>query len=119
MPLNKSGVNAKELVKRNDTQDLPNEGRFALRQEVIVLRNKIVKFIEEHIYPLEEEFAKLAHSDARWTIHPAEEKLKELAKKEGLWNLWIPVCLLILHFFNICILWFRKLLTSFNLFLIY
>jgi acyl-CoA dehydrogenase len=82
-------------------QDLPNEGRFAPNQKVVVLRNKIIKFIEEHIYPMEEEFTKLAQSEARWTIHPAEEKLKELAKKEGLWNLWIPVCILILFFCNI------------------
>lgn len=83
-------------MKSNDTQDLSSGGRFALRKEVLVLRNKIVKFIEEHVYPFEDEFAKLAHSEARWTVHPAEEKLKELAKKEGLWNLWIPVCLLVL-----------------------
>ncbi|KAK2394920.1 Putative acyl-CoA dehydrogenase ibr3 [Trifolium repens] len=86
-----SGANAKELVKGNAMQVLPNEGRFAPNQKVVVLRNKIIKFIEEHIYPMEEEFNKLARSEARWTIHPAEEKLKELAKKEGLWNLWIPV----------------------------
>jgi acyl-CoA dehydrogenase len=87
-------------------QVLPNEGRFAPNQKVVVLRNKIIKFIEEHIYPMEEEFNKLARSEARWTIHPAEEKLKELAKKEGLWNLWIPVCILILLFCNIFYLYF-------------
>lgn len=93
---NKSGVNAKELV-----QDLPNEGRFAPSQKVLVLRNKIIKFMEEHIYPMEEEFYKLSQSEARWTVHPAEEKLKELAKKEGLWNLWIPVRIYILLFCDI------------------
>lgn len=89
------GVNAKEfskeLVKGNEMQGIQNEGRFVPSEKVLVLRNKITKFMEEHIYPMEEEFYKLAQSDARWTVHPAEEKLKELAKKEGLWNLWIPV----------------------------
>lgn len=82
-------------------QDLPNEGRFAPSQKVLVLRNKIIKFMEEHIYPMEEEFYKLSQSEARWTVHPAEEKLKELAKKEGLWNLWIPVCIYVLLFCDI------------------
>lgn len=52
--------------------------------------------MEDHIYPMENEFYKLAQSSSRWTIHPEEEKLKEMAKKEGLWNLWIPVCILTL-----------------------
>lgn len=50
---------------------------------------------------MENEFYKLAQSESRWTVHPAEEELKELAKKEGLWNLWIPVCILILLFYYI------------------
>ena len=47
---------------------------------------------------MENEFYKLTQSDSRWTVYPAEEKLKEMAKKEGLWNLWIPVCILIFLF---------------------
>lgn len=50
-----------------------------------------MKFMEDHIYPLENEFYRLAQSNLRWTIHPEEERLKDLAKREGLWNLWIPV----------------------------
>jgi len=65
-------------------------------QKVVDLREKLTKFMEEHIYPMENEFYKLAQSSARWTVHPAEEKLKELAKREGLWNLFIPVCLLLI-----------------------
>jgi len=55
------------------------------------LRKKLMKFIEDHIYPMEGEFYKLAQSTSRWTIHPEEETLKALAKKEGLWNLFIPL----------------------------
>ncbi|PIN12046.1 putative acyl-CoA dehydrogenase [Handroanthus impetiginosus] len=65
-------------------------GRFVPSQKIQVLRNKLIKFMEDHIYPMENEFYKLAQSDMRWSIHPEEERLKELAKKEGLWNLWIP-----------------------------
>ncbi|KAJ1407672.1 Protein kinase-like domain superfamily [Sesbania bispinosa] len=81
---------SKELVNGNDMQGLSNQGKFVPSQKVLVLRNKLIKFMEEHIYPMENEFYKLAQSESRWTVHPAEEKLKELAKKEGLWNLWIP-----------------------------
>ncbi|XP_022979708.1 probable acyl-CoA dehydrogenase IBR3 [Cucurbita maxima] len=67
-----------------------NGGKFVPNKKVMQLRNKLIKFMEDHIYPMENEFYKLAQSPLRWTIHPEEEKLKEMAKKEGLWNLWIP-----------------------------
>lgn len=66
-------------------------GRFVPSKKVLELRKKLIKFMEDHIYPLENEFYKLSQSSSRWTVHPEEERLKELAKKEGLWNLWIPV----------------------------
>ncbi|KHN26530.1 probable acyl-CoA dehydrogenase IBR3 isoform X2 [Glycine soja] len=82
---------SKELPNGNDIQELSNQEKFVPNQKVLVLRNKLIKFMEEHIYPMENEFYKLAQSDSRWTVHPVEEKLKEMAKKEGLWNLWIPL----------------------------
>ncbi|KAF9622183.1 hypothetical protein IFM89_030041 [Coptis chinensis] len=66
-------------------------GRFVPSQKVLELRNKLLTFMENHVYPMENDFYKLAQSSMRWTIHPEEENLKELAKKEGLWNLWIPL----------------------------
>lgn len=69
-----------------------NVGKFVPSKKVLQLKNRLIKFMEEHIYPMEKEFYELAQSASRWTVHPMEEKLKELAKKEGLWNLWIPVC---------------------------
>ncbi|CAK9187525.1 unnamed protein product [Ilex paraguariensis] len=65
-------------------------GKFVPNMKVQELRVRLIKFMEDHIYPMENEFYKLAQSTMRWTIHPEEEKLKELAKREGLWNLWIP-----------------------------
>ncbi|KAE9598916.1 putative acyl-CoA dehydrogenase/oxidase, protein kinase [Lupinus albus] len=82
---------SKELVNGKDTLGLSSGGRFIPSQKVLTLRNKLIKFMEEHIYPMETEFYKLAQSEKRWTVHPAEEELKELAKKEGLWNLFIPL----------------------------
>ncbi|KAL1211893.1 putative acyl-CoA dehydrogenase IBR3 [Cardamine amara subsp. amara] len=66
-------------------------GRFVPNRKVLELRKKLIKFMETHIYPIEGEFAKLAQSDSRWTVHPEEERLKEVAKREGLWNLFVPV----------------------------
>ncbi|CAA6654334.1 unnamed protein product [Spirodela intermedia] len=66
-------------------------GNFVPTQKVLELRDKLLLFMEKHIYPMESEFYQLAQSNRRWTIHPEEERLKELAKKEGLWNLWIPL----------------------------
>lgn len=67
------------------------KGNFAPNTKVLELRRKLLKFMDEHIYPMESEFYRLAQSNERWTIHPEEEKLKELAKREGLWNLFIPL----------------------------
>jgi acyl-CoA dehydrogenase len=70
---------------------LEQGGRFVPSKRVFELRQKLSKFMEDHIYPMEKEFNKLAQSSSRWTIHPEEERLKELAKSEGLWNLFIPL----------------------------
>lgn len=77
---------------RNISGDRPHltGGRFVPSSKVQQLRNKLIKFMGDHIYPMEKEFYKLAFSDLRWTVHPEEERLKQLAKKEGLWNLFIP-----------------------------
>ncbi|KAK3017984.1 hypothetical protein RJ639_002741 [Escallonia herrerae] len=65
-------------------------GKFVPSDKVVRLRDRLLKFMEDHIYPMEKEFIKLSQSSMRWTIHPEEEKLKEMAKREGLWNLWVP-----------------------------
>lgn len=76
----------------------PVKGKFVPNAKILEMRNKLIKFMEDHIYPMESEFNKLALSNQRWTVHPEEERLKELAKKEGLWNLWIPVCVSFIQF---------------------
>ncbi|KAA8527427.1 hypothetical protein F0562_034858 [Nyssa sinensis] len=75
----------------SEEKGLPKErGKFVPSEKVLELKKRLIKFMEDHIYPTENEFYKLAQSTMRWTVHPEEEKLKELAKREGLWNLWIP-----------------------------
>lgn len=93
-----SEVSWKKLDKEKEySYPAKGQGKFVPSQKVLELRNKLLKFMENHIYPMENEFYKLAQSNARWTVHPEEEKLKELAKREGLWNLWIPVCILSIY----------------------
>ncbi|KAI3961153.1 hypothetical protein MKX01_035739 [Papaver californicum] len=67
-----------------------DSGKFVPSRKILELRNKLLKFMENRIYPMESIFSELAQSNMRWTVHPEEENLKELAKREGLWNLWIP-----------------------------
>ncbi|RZR98728.1 hypothetical protein BHM03_00028150 [Ensete ventricosum] len=78
---------------------MKEQGCFVPSQKVLELRKKLLKFMQDHVYPNESEFYRLAQSSQRWTVHPDEEKLKELAKQEGLWNLWIPVRLYVLCFY--------------------
>lgn len=75
-------------------------GLFMPTQKVLNLRKKLLKFLQEQIYPRESEFYSMAQSSSRWTVHPEEEKLKLLAKQEGLWNLWIPVRFYLLVFIH-------------------
>ncbi|KAK8965369.1 hypothetical protein KSP40_PGU015069 [Platanthera guangdongensis] len=77
-----------ESAKLHPTEE---KGNFVPCQRVLDLKIKLVHFMENHIYPMEKDFFKLAQSSSRWTIHPEEDRLKELAKREGLWNLFIPL----------------------------
>ncbi|GMH28403.1 hypothetical protein Nepgr_030246 [Nepenthes gracilis] len=89
-----SGLQIHLQQSDNQSKDLDlskERGKLVPSRRVMELRNKLIKFMENQIYPMENEFNKLAQSSSRWTVHPAEQNLKELAKKEGLWNLWIPL----------------------------
>lgn len=82
---------SEQFKNESDDQKTLIGGRFVPTKKVVELRDRLIKFMEDHIYPMENEFYKLANSSMRWTVHPEEEKLKEIAKKQGLWNLWLPL----------------------------
>ncbi|XP_072456539.1 acyl-CoA dehydrogenase family member 10 isoform X2 [Notamacropus eugenii] len=63
----------------------------ALSEPVRDLHHRLEKFIETHVYPIEQELRNHQMSEARWTPPPQIEELKEKAKSEGLWNLFLPV----------------------------
>lgn len=87
-----SGAPWQELRREQESSTSnDDQGKFVPSEKVMQLRKKLIKFIEDHIYPMEGEFYKHAQSTSKWTIHPEEENLKALAKREGLWNLFIPL----------------------------
>ena len=59
------------------------------------LQARLLKFMDEHIYPNEPVVAQQlqANTEAgkRWTPIPVIEELKRKARPAGLWNLFLPV----------------------------
>lgn len=54
------------------------------------LRAKLLKFMDENVYPNEQLYEdQLNEGESRWVIPPIIEELKEKAKAENLWNLFL------------------------------
>jgi len=55
------------------------------------LQERLQEFMDQQVYPAEDEFAlHLADPDKRWTIPAFVEELKAKARASGLWNLFLP-----------------------------
>jgi len=55
------------------------------------LQEQLIAFMNEHIYPKENDFYDFQRNpDNYWKIWPELEPLKEKAKVQGLWNLFLP-----------------------------
>ncbi|QIT54591.1 acyl-CoA dehydrogenase [Aquisalimonas sp. 2447] len=54
------------------------------------LRERLVAFMDEHIYPNEAEFKRQHAEGDHWSPPPILEELKTKARAEGLWNLFLP-----------------------------
>ena len=64
---------------------------FAFDQATIDLQERLTAFMEEFIYPAEEEFFRQrAEMPDRWASPPLVEELKAAARSRGLWNLFLP-----------------------------
>jgi acyl-CoA dehydrogenase len=68
---------------------------FQHSEKAQALREALLQFMDEHIYPNEAQVWKEAaaqrwDSDAGWTTCPTIERLKKIAKSQGLWNLFLP-----------------------------
>jgi len=55
-----------------------------------LLRERLLAFMNQYVYPAEEEVHK-QHEANHWAVPPKIEELKDLAKAQGLWNLFLPV----------------------------
>ncbi|WP_416819985.1 acyl-CoA dehydrogenase family protein [Delftia tsuruhatensis] len=59
------------------------------------LQERLLKFMDEHIYPGEKDYAVEMEANTaagkRWTPLQTIEKLKVKAREQGLWNLFLPV----------------------------
>src|SRR3954451_13753104 len=54
------------------------------------LQDRLVGFMDKHIYPNESQYHSELNSGDRWEPLNLIETLKKLANKEGLWNLFLP-----------------------------
>jgi acyl-CoA dehydrogenase len=63
---------------------------FAYSVRVQELRNRLLAFMDEHIYPNEAAYHAHVRGDKRWEPVPIIGELKPKARKAGLWNLFLP-----------------------------
>ena len=54
------------------------------------LRERLLAFMDEHIYPNEERFYRDAEEGGAWKVSPVIDELKPKARAAGLWNLFLP-----------------------------
>jgi len=63
---------------------------FEYSDKVKALQKRVLDFMEAHVYPNEERFAREIAEGDRWQPTQVVEELKEKARAEGLWNLFLP-----------------------------
>ncbi|MBP2471460.1 acyl-CoA dehydrogenase [Crossiella equi] len=64
---------------------------FALDERTLELREKLLAFMDSHVYPAEAELqGKPVAPEDTWNRPSVMEDLKEEARRRGLWNLFLP-----------------------------
>ena len=63
---------------------------FQFSEKVRILQERITTFMDEHVYPLEPEYADHVEKAGGWTTPPVMDALKSKARGEELWNLFLP-----------------------------
>jgi acyl-CoA dehydrogenase len=63
---------------------------FEISDRTEDLQARLSAFMDNYIYPNEEEYSRQLNEGDRWQVIPLIEELKEKAKAEDLWNLFLP-----------------------------
>jgi acyl-CoA dehydrogenase len=63
---------------------------FQYSPKVEALREQLLAFMNEHVYPNEALFNQQREDGNRWTASPIVQELKTKAREAGLWNLFLP-----------------------------
>jgi acyl-CoA dehydrogenase len=64
---------------------------FALDEKTVEMRERLLAFMQDFVYPAEGTFRDQADSaQNRWDTPPVIEELKAEARAQGLWNLFLP-----------------------------
>lgn len=63
---------------------------FAFDARTQELRDRLLAFMAEHVYPAEPVFAQQVAAAGPWERPPVIEELKARARERGLWNLFLP-----------------------------
>jgi acyl-CoA dehydrogenase len=64
---------------------------FAYDARTSEYRERLLSFMDAHVYPAEPVFHAQLHSgEDRWATPPVVEELKAEARRQGLWNLFLP-----------------------------
>ena len=63
---------------------------FQLSDKVRSLQDRLSRFMDQHVYPLEDEYEQHVQDAGGWTTPPVMDRLKAAARAEGLWNLFMP-----------------------------
>jgi acyl-CoA dehydrogenase len=63
---------------------------FEFSPKVESLRQQLLAFMDEHVYPNEARFEEQVGQGDRWTSPELLQGLKKKAQAEGLWNLFLP-----------------------------
>lgn len=64
---------------------------FTLSPKVRELQSRLAEFMDEHVYPREQEYYEYTHADENlWTQAPFMEDLKAKAREAGIWNWFLP-----------------------------
>jgi acyl-CoA dehydrogenase len=63
---------------------------FSISERQKHWRDRVIAFMDAHVYPAVGTFAAQSNEGERWKVIPIVEELKKKARAEGLWNLFLP-----------------------------